>query len=67
MPASPHLHPIQFSARAKKDPVHDKRKPRFSGQGGSKTMAVEAGQNLPTVPKRHPHRKHAGKRTRRAR
>ena len=56
----------QFKGHMTKDPVHDKRPPKFGGGKGSKTMLIES-KGLPTAPKIHPHRRHAGKRTRRAR
>lgn len=61
-----HLNPGQFGQHPRKDPG-EKKKAKFGADpAGSKTMAVESA-GLPKAPKRHPHRRHAGARTRRAR
>jgi len=56
----------QFSTKGKKDPNSDKRKPKFTGSEEAKTMQVDVAR-LPKPPRRHPHRRHAGARSRRAR
>lgn len=55
----------QFSAK-KKDPNSDKRKVKFTGSEEAKTMQIDVAR-LPKPPRRHPHRRHAGARSRRAR
>jgi hypothetical protein len=52
--------------RMKKDPAPEDETPTFSGGGGSKTMKVVKPKGLPKKPKVHPHRAHAGARSKRA-
>jgi hypothetical protein len=64
--AHSHLNPRQFKGRAlTKDPSPDES-PTFSGGTGSKTMKVERPKGLLKKPKVHPHRAHAGARSKRA-
>lgn len=55
----------QFHGKLKKDPSPDEN-PTFSGGAGSKTMKVERPKGLLKKPKVHPHRAHAGARSKRA-
>lgn len=60
------INSTQFSTKGKKDPKSDDRKVSFAGQEEAKTMRIDVAR-LPKPPRRHPHRKHAGARSRRAR
>jgi hypothetical protein len=60
-----HLHPRQFGRRMRKDPG-EKQSPNFGEPNVSKTMDIDR-PKIPKGPARHPHRRHAGRRTRRAR
>ena len=59
------LQPKQFGKR-RKDPMVKNEHPVFSGGQGSKTMPVEKPKGLKKSPKKHPHRNHAGVRSKRA-
>lgn len=52
--------------KMKKDPTPEDENPQFSGGSGSKTMKVEKPKGLLKKPKVHPHRAHAGIRSKRA-
>lgn len=60
------LSDAQFSRRKiKTDPQSDRRKAKFGGSAGSKTMRVDRGSGLGPPPRIHPHRKRVGKRVHR--
>lgn len=52
--------------KLKKDPSPEEE-PKFSVGQGSKTMTLDKPGGLPAPKKKHPHRNHAGARSRRAR
>jgi hypothetical protein len=62
------LSPGQFKGtrQRRKDPTSDRRKNKFGGAKGPKTMKVEAGTGLPPTPTKHPHSPKAVKSTKRA-
>lgn len=59
------LSDMQFGKKVKKDPG-DQKTAAFEGANKTKTMSIDK-PKLPAAPKRHPHRRHAGARSKRAR
>lgn len=62
------LQSAQFRNKNKKlrDPTPPNETPVFGGGGGSKTMKIDKPKGLKKNPKKHPHRDHAGVRSKRA-
>lgn len=55
------LSPAQFKGKRslRRDPTSDRRKARFSGSAGPKTMKLARGRGLPSAPTRHGHNENA--------
>lgn len=61
-----HLNPRQFSKKPMKKDPGEQKAANFEGSNNTKTMSIDK-PKLPSAPKRHPHRRHAGARSKRAR
>lgn len=61
-----HLNPRQFGKKGPNKDPGDQKKAEFESTNKTKTMSIDK-PKLPTAPRRHPHRRHAGIRAKRAR